>query len=284
TSTRPGIRSSSEWSAVRHWKRQSAISPRSSSKCRSTTPGASAAGARCASTSPTTNGASPSGSRRPSPSPAPSSSTWSRRPSLPGNDVMPPRCQDFDYMPPRTPPHRKSSAARQTPLRERRMMVPTSGGQDDLPPDPGRPGPGGVAIRRARQSTTYREERMLPMNRRRIGSVSLIVLLAAAPAPLAAQDFGAASESTAPYRLMLQPESRLWFKGGSTVRGFECQATAIEGRSVLEIASGERTLDALGQANADVTLECPVAALDCDNGTMNDHMRKALQADEHPVI
>lgn len=122
------------------------------------------------------------------------------------------------------------------------------------------------------------------MNRRRIGSVSLIVLLAAAPAPLAAQDFGAASESTAPYRLMLQPESRLWFKGGSTVRGFECQATAIEGRSVLEIASGERTLDALGQANADVTLEFPVAALDCDNGTMNDHMHKALEASKHPVI
>lgn len=122
------------------------------------------------------------------------------------------------------------------------------------------------------------------MTRRRIGSLSLIALLAAAPAPLAAQDFGAASESTAPSRLQLQPESRLWFKGSSTVRGFECKATSIEGRSVLEVASGARSVEALGKANADVTLEFPVAALDCDNGTMNDHMHKALEASKHPVI
>ena len=43
------------------------------------------------------------------------------------------------------------------------------------------------------------------------------------------------------------------------------------------VLAGERAV-----AGADVALD--VAALDCRNGTMNSHMRKALRSAEHPTI
>lgn len=129
-----------------------------------------------------------------------------------------------------------------------------------------------------------------------VGGFALTALVAAAP--LAAQDLEPVASAGAPatpapepatgsgtsLRLVIQPESRLWFEGGSTVRGYKCQATTLDGTSTVEVPGGELALAALGDAVAKVALDIPVAGLDCDNGTMNDHMRKALQAEKHPVI
>jgi len=64
--------------------------------------------------------------------------------------------------------------------------------------------------------------------------------------------------------LNLQPESKLWVVGTSTVRDFEC-------------ASGEKAVTSVG-------VRVPAGRLDCSNGKMNSHMLKALKATEHPEI
>lgn len=84
--------------------------------------------------------------------------------------------------------------------------------------------------------------------------------------------------------LMLAPESRLRVEGTSTVRGYTCNAKEIGG--VVQIAPdvSQVKIPALGAAVRGVELEIPIGALDCGNGTMNDHMRKALQAKDNPTI
>ena len=84
--------------------------------------------------------------------------------------------------------------------------------------------------------------------------------------------------------LELQPESRLWVAGTSTVRSFECQAGAFDAKiestgsdAVAAILAGEKAV-----SNVEITV--PAEKLDCRNGTMNEHMRKALKAKEFPTI
>lgn len=83
--------------------------------------------------------------------------------------------------------------------------------------------------------------------------------------------------------LDMQPESRLWIAGSSTVRSFQCQATAFEAKVAADagaataILAGEKAVSA-------VDVSVPVEKLDCRNGTMNEHMRKALKAAEFPTI
>jgi polyisoprenoid-binding protein YceI len=84
--------------------------------------------------------------------------------------------------------------------------------------------------------------------------------------------------------LTLLPESRLWVDGSSTVRSWSCAATEIDATieastpdAVKAVIDGEKAVRA-------VDVKIPVAKLDCRNGTMNEHMRKALKAKEHPVI
>lgn len=131
------------------------------------------------------------------------------------------------------------------------------------------------------------------MTARRLGGLALTTLIVASAAPLAAQEAGmlapaartaAVTTAAAPLRLALQPESRLWFRGSSTVRDFECQATTLDGTFAIELATSQVDVAALGNAVADVALDIPVARIDCGNGTMNDHMRKALNAEERPMI
>jgi hypothetical protein len=119
---------------------------------------------------------------------------------------------------------------------------------------------------------------------RRVGGFALISLLAATAAPLGAQELGLTANGNAPNRLAIQPESRLWFEGGSTVRGFECQATTLAGVSMVELKGPGLGIEALRGADVVIELDVPVADLDCGNGTMNDHMRKALGAEDHPII
>ena len=85
-------------------------------------------------------------------------------------------------------------------------------------------------------------------------------------------------------QMTLQSGSHLWVKGTSTVRSFECKASELEVRvetsgpgAGFAVVAGEK---AVTRAAVDV----PAAKLDCSNGTMNDHMRKALKAKESPVI
>jgi polyisoprenoid-binding protein YceI len=84
--------------------------------------------------------------------------------------------------------------------------------------------------------------------------------------------------------MTLQPGSRLWVTGTSTVRGFECTATAVDAK-VETVGAGT----AVAVANASKAVESvkvtiPAAKLDCKNGTMNGHMMKAIKGTEAPVI
>ena len=85
-------------------------------------------------------------------------------------------------------------------------------------------------------------------------------------------------------QLTLQPDSRLWIEGTSTVRSFSCSASTFDAlvgtthdAAVRAILAGEKAVD-------EVTVTVSAAQLDCRNGTMNSHMLKALKATENPQI
>jgi len=86
-----------------------------------------------------------------------------------------------------------------------------------------------------------------------------------------------------PLAIELQPESRLWLSGTSTVRSFECSATEFDAKvdalpnAVTGVLNGDKAVTA-------VELRVPTSRLDCKNGTMNEHMLKALKAKENPTI
>jgi len=84
--------------------------------------------------------------------------------------------------------------------------------------------------------------------------------------------------------LDLQPESRLWVAGTSTVRAFQCQAGAFDAK--VESSSADAVAAVLAGEKAVSTVEVTVPAekLDCRNGTMNEHMRKAIKAKEFPTV
>jgi polyisoprenoid-binding protein YceI len=82
--------------------------------------------------------------------------------------------------------------------------------------------------------------------------------------------------------LTITPDTRLWVEGTSTVRSWKCEATQVQGAVTFEGELGAAIED-LRAVDA-VVLNVPVAQLDCKNGTMNNHMRKALKAAENPVI
>jgi len=82
----------------------------------------------------------------------------------------------------------------------------------------------------------------------------------------------------APHTMILAPESRLWFDGTPTVKAFSCSATKFD--AAVEVKTGAKP-EALVESAA---IKVPVSALDCKNGTMNDHMRKALKASTNPEI
>lgn len=88
----------------------------------------------------------------------------------------------------------------------------------------------------------------------------------------------------APGRLTLQPGSRLSFDGKSSVKDFTCKASTIEATVLTSTPDAASAIVAAEKSVTSVELRVPVAALDCDNGTMNGHMRNALDAKENPVI
>src|SRR5690606_29113177 len=102
----------------------------------------------------------------------------------------------------------------------------------------------------------FRDERTrFPMHTRLKGLLVLAGLAAAAGTAGAADNFF----------LTLQPQSKLWVEGTSTVRGFTCEAGEVD--AVVQVASpaavkgivaGEKTVSA-------VEVKVPAGKLDCGN-------------------
>jgi polyisoprenoid-binding protein YceI len=85
-------------------------------------------------------------------------------------------------------------------------------------------------------------------------------------------------------QLALQPTSKLWVEGTSTIRSFSCQAgevkATVEARgsnAIARLMTGDKAVES-------VIVVVPSEKLDCGNGTMNEHMRKAIKADAAPTI
>jgi polyisoprenoid-binding protein YceI len=86
-----------------------------------------------------------------------------------------------------------------------------------------------------------------------------------------------------PELLALQPESKLWVDGTSSIKSFSCTAgdvTAVVDavpNGVTKVAAGEKGVRAL-------RITVPAEKLECGNGTMNEHMRKAIKLNDNPTI
>lgn len=83
-------------------------------------------------------------------------------------------------------------------------------------------------------------------------------------------------------RMSLTPDSKVWVEGGSTVRDWKCSATSLDSEIVPTSSATAGVPVASLVKTAQVRID--VANLDCGNGKMNDHMRKALKAEEHPRL
>ena len=84
--------------------------------------------------------------------------------------------------------------------------------------------------------------------------------------------------------LILREGSKLWFDGTSTLRSWSCTADKIDATlSTPDESVVANTLDGKEVAGT-VQVDFPVSKLECKNGTMNEHMRKALKATEHTTI
>jgi polyisoprenoid-binding protein YceI len=84
--------------------------------------------------------------------------------------------------------------------------------------------------------------------------------------------------------LTLQPGSRLWFDGSSSVKDFTCKAEKVDATVVTVAANAAASIVAGEKSVTSADLSVPVISLDCDNGTMNGHMRKALDVKTYPTI
>lgn len=109
-------------------------------------------------------------------------------------------------------------------------------------------------------------------------SIHRALVLAAAVLPAMAQ----AQESE--LKLGAQAASKLWVEGTSSVRDWKCDATKVEASVTGAAVPAAASAKEVGAAAKRAVLTIPVAELDCRNGTMNGHMRKALKADANKTI
>lgn len=94
----------------------------------------------------------------------------------------------------------------------------------------------------------------------------------------------AAARPTSTEQLALQPESRIWVEGTSTIRSFSCTATDV---SVLVDTRSPNAIPLLLIGDKQVIamdVKVPAEKIDCGNGTMNEHMKNAIKALENPRI
>ena len=89
---------------------------------------------------------------------------------------------------------------------------------------------------------------------------------------------------TPPAPIDVESTSRIWVKGTSSVRAFECQAPVFVMKVVSDdpealagVLAGQKTIDS-------VAISLPSATLDCRNGQMTGHMKKAIKATEFDSI
>ena len=82
----------------------------------------------------------------------------------------------------------------------------------------------------------------------------------------------------------LQPGSRLWVAGTSTVKDFTCQARIVDAAIGTTSADAPREVISGTKAVTLLTVKVRAQNLDCANSTMNEHMLKALKSDAFPVI
>ncbi|HYV48146.1 MAG TPA: YceI family protein [Myxococcaceae bacterium] len=77
-------------------------------------------------------------------------------------------------------------------------------------------------------------------------------------------------------------QARVWVSGTSTVQPWKCAARAVDAR-IADLPAEPLTLANVTSASGG-SVHIAVAALDCSNDTMNEHLRNALQAKDHPQI
>jgi polyisoprenoid-binding protein YceI len=109
-------------------------------------------------------------------------------------------------------------------------------------------------------------------------TIRTTILAAALFTPLA---IASASADTP---MILQPASRIWVSGTSNVKNFDCKAVdpvvtaeATKSDAAAAVAAGEKVVGA-------VSLKVAVETMDCGSGTMNGHMKDAMDPKDHPSI
>ena len=85
-------------------------------------------------------------------------------------------------------------------------------------------------------------------------------------------------------KLSAKAPSRITVAGTSTVRDWKCEATQIEAAVTGAAIAATAPAKEVSAAAKHAELTVPIAQLDCHNGTMNEHMRKALKADVNKTI
>lgn len=80
------------------------------------------------------------------------------------------------------------------------------------------------------------------------------------------------ASAVAQTRVTVDPDSRLWIEGSSTVNKFTCDAGRIDGEAILD----------RGRSEAEVVI--PVDTFDCGKSRMNKDFYKALKGDAYPRI
>ena len=112
---------------------------------------------------------------------------------------------------------------------------------------------------------------------RRQSVAATLALICLAPAAIA--------WTSAREPLVLQPQtSKLWINGTSTVRAFQCAATSFDTKVESTTPGTVAAVLAGTKAVQSAQLVVPAKSLDCRNGTMNEHMLKALKAKDNPTI
>lgn len=76
--------------------------------------------------------------------------------------------------------------------------------------------------------------------------------------------------------------AKLTISGTSTVQAWKCEAKTVD--TTLQLADSKLALDSVAQDVSGARVRIATMALDCKNGTMNDHMREALKAKQHAQI
>ncbi|MDB4887784.1 MAG: YceI family protein [Gemmatimonadetes bacterium] len=83
--------------------------------------------------------------------------------------------------------------------------------------------------------------------------------------------------------MSLRADSRIWVEGTSSMKSWSCAAgdvnATIDGSptAVAQVAAGEKGVRT-------VRVNIPADKIDCHNGTMNEHMKKALKVSEFQSI